>query len=277
MAERKNDEENVGATGKPPDLLSKFCEASEKHPDVMTPQRVLTMAVSMALAGSETTAISLSAIFYYLLKNPRCYAKLIEEIDAADAAGSFGTNDTIPFIESQKLVYLDSCIKEAFRLHPAAGLPLERVAPPEGLTVAGEHIPGGTIVGCSAWLLHRRAEVFGDAVDEFRPERWLEADEASLREMNGTMFHFGAGARTCIGKNISLLEIYKVVPSLLRRFRVRCGENLENQCGELSRVLTGDFQIALGEPDRAWTVRNSWFVRIVDFPVRIEGRERGGR
>lgn len=222
MAERTNTEtiEN-GGTNKPPDLLSKFQEASKKHPDIMTPARVLTMAVSMAFAGSETTAISLSAIFYYLLKNPRCYTKLMAELDAAKLEGNLGDHDIVPLAAAQKLTYLDACIKEAFRLHPAAGLPLERIVPAAGLNIAGEHIPGGTIVGCSAWVLHRRAEVFGSEPDTYRPERWIEETEEKLKEMNGTMFQFGMGARTCIGKNISLLEIYKVVPSLLLMFEVR--------------------------------------------------------
>ena len=64
-----NNGENVTATQKP-DLLSKFLKAQQDRPEIMTDRRVLTMAVSMTFAGSETTAISLSAVFYYLLKNP---------------------------------------------------------------------------------------------------------------------------------------------------------------------------------------------------------------
>jgi cytochrome P450 len=219
MQERVDAEESP--SNKPLDLLSKFQEAGKKHPEIMTPSRVLTMAVSMAFAGSETTAISLSAVFYYLLKTPRCYIKLIEELDVADLEGRLGTHDVVPWAAAQKLVYLDACIKEAFRLHPAAGLPLERITPATGLNIAGEYIPGGTIVGCSAWIVHRRAEVFGRDANIYRPERWIENTEAKLKEMNGTMFQFGMGARTCIGKNISLLEIYKLVPSVLRKFQVK--------------------------------------------------------
>ncbi|KAK5296666.1 hypothetical protein LTR16_000287 [Cryomyces antarcticus] len=102
-------------------------------------------------------------------------------------------------------------------MHPAAGLILERIVPPQGIDICGEHIPGGTIVGCNAWVLHRRPEIFGADVDACRPERWIDAPPAQLKEMKATMFQFGAGARTCIGKNISLLEVYKLVPSFLRR------------------------------------------------------------
>jgi cytochrome P450 len=204
------------------DLLSMFLKAQADRPDFMTDERVLVMAVSMAFAGSETTAISLAAAFYYLSKNPRCYYKLREEIQAAVENGTIENrpNGIVTWAESQKLPYLDACIKETFRMHPAAGLPLERVTPPQGVEICGEHIPGGTIVGCSAWVIHRRKEIYGEDVGHYRPERWLEAEKEQLKEMNACMLQFGAGPRTCIGKNISLLEVYKLVPSFLRRFEV---------------------------------------------------------
>jgi cytochrome P450 len=205
------------------DLLSMFLKAKQDRPEFMTDDRVLVMAVSMAFAGSETTAISLASVFYFLLKNPRCYHRLMTELNEAVANGTVESRSTglVTWAETQKLPYLDACIKEAFRLHPAAGLPLERVVPPQGAEICGEHIKGGTIVGCSAWIIHKRREIYGEDVDFYRPERWLEAGKEQLKEMNGTMFQFGAGARTCIGKNISLLEVYKLVPSFLRRFEVR--------------------------------------------------------
>jgi cytochrome P450 len=217
------------------DLLSKFIQAKTDHPEFMTDSLVTTMAVSMAFAGSETTAISLSAVFYYLLKNPRCMQMLLNELDISARKGHFkdNKNGVVTFTESQGLRYLDACVKESFRLHPAAGLPLERVVPPQGAEIAGEFVKGGTIVGCSAWVIHRRREIFGEDVETFRPERWLagqgsdvvddrerEMEEKRIKEMGSVMLHFGMGSRTCIGKNISLLEIYKLVPTFLRRFEV---------------------------------------------------------
>lgn len=220
---------------KQPDLLSKFIQSKTDHPEFMNDSLVTTMAVSMAFAGSETTAISLSAVFYFLLKNPACMQKVLNELDSKAREGYFKDNKfgVVTYGESQGLTYLDACVKEAFRLHPAAGLPLERVVPPQGAEIAGEFIKGGTIVGCSAWVIHRRQEIFGEDVEVYRPERWLvgqgsvvvdeeerEKDERRIKEMGGVMLHFGMGSRTCIGKNISLLEIYKLVPTFLRRFEV---------------------------------------------------------
>ncbi|KAL9626434.1 MAG: hypothetical protein Q9204_007309, partial [Flavoplaca sp. TL-2023a] len=158
------------------DLLSMFLKAKEASPTFFHDGRVLTLAVSMAFAGSETTGISLAAVFYYLIKNPKKYSRLVQEIDDAAGLGLIEERPSglISWAESQKLPYLDACIKEAFRLHPAAGLLLERVVPPQGAEICGEYIAGGTIVGCNAWVIHRRPEVFGEDVDVYRPERWLE-------------------------------------------------------------------------------------------------------
>lgn len=216
-------------TGMMPDLLSKFYQAKKDRPEFMTDKLVQTMAVSMAFAGSETTAITLAAVFYYLLKTPSAMQRLREELDQSGRDGDFNDseNGTVTWAEAQKLKYLDACIKEAFRMHPAPGLPMERIVPPAGAEIAGRHIPGGTIVGCSAWVIHRLPQIFGDDVDDFRPERWLpeegkdaDAEKERIKEMNAHMLQFGMGSRTCIGKNISLLEVYKLVPSLLRRFEV---------------------------------------------------------
>ena len=133
------------------DLLSMFLQAKDDRPDFFHDGRVLTMAVSMAFAGSETTGISLAAIFYYLLKNPPCYQRLMEEIDTAVSSHMIRDRSTrlVSWADSQKLSYLDACVKEAFRLHPAAGLPLERIVPPQGADICGEHIPGVGLFGPS--------------------------------------------------------------------------------------------------------------------------------
>ncbi|CAG8983309.1 hypothetical protein HYALB_00007437 [Hymenoscyphus albidus] len=253
-----------------PDLLSKFMQAKKARPDFMNDTLVTTMAVSMAFAGSETTAITLSAIFYYLLRNPLCLAALYRELDGREKEGFFSNpNGIVTWSESQDLPYLDACVKESFRLHPAAGLPVERVVPEPGLEIAGVFVKGGTIVGCNAWVVHRRPEIFGEDVETFRPERWLvgggvagqgvvevskevdvKAEEKRIKDMGATLLHFGMGSRTCIGKNISLLEIYKLIPSFLKMF-----------------------EVTFEDPSKDWKLINSWFVRQVNFRTKFRRRE----
>ncbi|KAF9888983.1 hypothetical protein FE257_008153 [Aspergillus nanangensis] len=210
------------------DLLTKFLESQKKDESrFFNDSRILTMTTSIALAGSDTTAISLCAIFYHLLHNPECAQKLLQEIDDAIKSGLIQDSEIFSWGDAQKLPYLDACIKETFRIHPAISLNLERVTPDEGIEICGNFIPGRTIVSCNPWVLQRRAEIFSDDVECYRPERWLidesssfETERARLNEMKATMLHFGAGTRTCLGKHIALLEMYKIVPSLLRKFDV---------------------------------------------------------
>ena len=105
-------------------------------------------------------------------------------------------------------------------MHPAVASLEERIVPPGGAVICGESIQGGTVVCTSSWTIHRDKAVFGEDADAFRPERWLEASEERRRVMERSMLHFGAGNHTCLGKNIAVREIYKLVPSLLRRFKV---------------------------------------------------------
>jgi cytochrome P450 len=220
MEERLNSPDTKPEEATRRDFLSRFMEAGEKDPDFMDAGRVLSLTAANMFAGSDTTAISLRSIFYYLLKTPEKLGKLRHELIEAEKDGLFTRADRlVRWGEANKLPYLSAVIKEALRIHPAAGLLLERVVPPSGVTLNGRYIPASTIVGCNAWTIHRNKKVFGEDADEFRPERWLE-DPANAAEMNQFLFTFGAGARTCIGKNISYLEMYKLVPAILRTFDV---------------------------------------------------------
>ncbi len=92
-------------------------------------------------AGSDTTGISMTAIIYYLMKNPHCLQRLREEIDTAVMEGNLSNPAT--FQEGQKLPYLQATIKEALRLHAAVGQILSRVVPVGGAQLAGRHFPQG--------------------------------------------------------------------------------------------------------------------------------------
>ena len=231
------------------DLLDKFLKAKETHPKALTEREVLSLSLTMVLAGAETmldfsanlprpqshpslwwipanlfsshSSITLTALFYYILKNPACYAKLQHELDTQLPARDLSSlKCDVEFTLAQKLPYMHACIQENFRMHPASSVLLERVVPPAGANIGGEQIPGGTVVGVSSWTAHRNKEVFGEDAKIFRPERWLEASEEQVRLMEKSMLHFGAGNHLCLGRNISAREIYKLVPSLLRTFKV---------------------------------------------------------
>lgn len=202
------------------DFLSRFQEAHQKDPAFITEQRVLALTVANLFAGSDTTAITLRTIFHQLLSQPAMLTRLLAELPDKKADSS---SPLVTWDEARQMPYLGAVIKEALRWHPAAGLPLERVVPSNSATqqlCGGVGVPAGTVVGCSAWVLHRDESVFGARPGEFWPERWLVVQGQALAAMNNALFAFGAGARTCAGRNVALLEMYKLVPAVLRTFEV---------------------------------------------------------
>ncbi|KAF9890027.1 hypothetical protein FE257_006707 [Aspergillus nanangensis] len=184
----------------------------------MTDRELLNHLSNNLLAGSDTTGISLRSIFYYLMRNPSTYRKLVAEIDEADAKGAL--SEYVTYAECLQLQYLQAVIKEALRLHPAVQMPLERIVPEGGVTVCKVYLPAGTTVGVNPLVIHHNTDVFGADADKFRPERWIESPEAQLKAMERSFLAFGHGSRTCIGKNISILEMGKLVPQILRHFDV---------------------------------------------------------
>lgn len=135
-------------------------------------------------AGSDTTAILMRAVFYYLFMNPQSLQALIIELDTALVAGELSR--IVSWKEAQALPYLDACIKEASRLHPPFGLPLERVVPKLGTIICGQYLPSGTVVGMNAWVVHRDKDVFGQDSNIWRPERWF-CDALTRRKMENSL------------------------------------------------------------------------------------------
>nr|POE72189.1 cytochrome p450 monooxygenase [Quercus suber] len=184
------------------DILSRLQATQKEKPSEMNDNAVTSMVTSNIFAGSDTTAISTRAIIYYLLKNPECKHKFVQEIDDRKAQGKL--SDPVKLSEAEKMPYLQAVMYEALRLHPAVGMSLPRVTPEGGATIAGRYIPAGTVIGANPWVVHRSEEVYGEDVEAFRPERWLTEDNG---DMHRFFFAFGSGARMCLGRNISWMEM----------------------------------------------------------------------
>jgi cytochrome P450 len=236
----------------PSDLAWKFLKTHITDPAKMTYKDVFTMCQSNIGAGSDTTALTLSATLYYLLKYPATYKRLQQEIDEAVSMSKI--SNPITFKEAQQLPYLQAVIREALRIHSATGLPLSRIVPPTGATIANYQFPAGATVGINSWVAHRNKEVYGSDAFGWRPERWLEIDASGRGgEIERYFFAFGMGSRTCIGKNISLLEISKLIPQLLRTF---------------------DFELDDELVHNEWKSASRWFVKPDNFRGRVMVRNK---
>lgn len=232
-----------------PDFVSKALKI-EANADDGDNKTVWGTSLANLIAGSDTTTVTLNGIYFHLLTHPDSFAKLRAELDDATANGQL--SDPVTFAETQKLPYLQAVLREGMRMHPATGSPMWRRVPAGGETICGYYFPEGCNVGINSWVAHHNRDVYGADADEFRPERWLETDEAKLKDMNAYFMSFGLGSRTCIGKNISLLEIAKVVPLLVRGFDV----SLVGERGKWKEL----------------PARNAWFVKQKDFVVDVQQR-----
>ncbi|EXJ59424.1 uncharacterized protein A1O5_12305 [Cladophialophora psammophila CBS 110553] len=228
------------------DLLSRFFQVQRENPgkfDDLDLQVTITVNI---FAGSDTTSIALRAILYYAITNPRCYDKLLLELDEAVRSGRISKQTTLA--EAQSLPYLQACIKEAMRLHPSLGTQHTRYVPEGGVVLAGTYLPARTTVGINSWVMHSQTAIFGPDADQYRPERWIDGDKSL---MDRHFMSFGYGAHMCLGKNIALLEINKVIPQILLHYHLR-----------------------LAHPeDGGWSCTSHTFVQQRKFHVIVERRK----
>jgi cytochrome P450 len=211
--------------------------------------------MSNLTAGAHSTAIATRAVLYYALKHPDVLKKMEDKVLATPEVSG---DSPVAFQTARVLTYLDATINEALRMHPAISMTMERYVPPEGLHLPdGSFVPAGTIVGINPFIVNRNKAVFGQDADTFRPERWLRGEteamtdyQARLTLMHNTDLTFGAGSRICIGKHIAIMQVFKVVATLVRRYHME-----------------------LVEPEKEWHVVNSWFVRQTGLKVRLSRRD----
>ncbi|KAM3526846.1 hypothetical protein NHJ13051_003226 [Beauveria bassiana] len=234
---------------KPKSFLDRMLDQNEQDPNKVTDNHISSMGLINVVAGADTTAITLTAIFYYLMRTPNALTKLREEVDEMCKDGKIDQSGHVRFQDAKNMPYLQAVITEGMRLHSVGGLPLWRDVAEGGVELGGQYFPEGTTVGVNGWCAHYNESVFGEDAHEFRPERWLVKDEDKLKQMNAYYLPFGLGSRACIGRHISILEMSKIVPLLVKKY---------------------DFEAVNG--DAPWKTRNVWFVKPVDFRVMVKRR-----
>lgn len=133
----------------PVDMITRFLRVQDQDPSKINKDEIASVGMMNIGAGSDTTSISLTSVFFNLLKCPRTLERLKAEIKEYETKGAI--SDPVKFSEAQNMPYLQAVVKEALRMHPATGLILGRVVPPEGATLAGQYFNPGV----SPHLRHR--------------------------------------------------------------------------------------------------------------------------
>lgn len=175
----------------------------------LTQQEAESESHLQIMAGSDSTSTAMRVTFMHIVANPVAYSKLRAEIDAAIDRGAV-SHPVIKHTEAMQLPYLQACIWEGLRICPPLFGLQSKMAPPQGETVNGTFFPRGTEIATCPSMVTRRKDIYGDDVDIFRPERWIEADASTRAKYERTTdVIFGSGRFVCLGRNIAWMELNK--------------------------------------------------------------------
>lgn len=188
------------------DLLQTFLEAVTDEGKPLDLEYLRAELLLVMLAGADTTGTTFQAIIHFLLTHPSAYDRMMEEIDTATRKGLI--SDMPQYDEVlQHLPFYVGCVKETMRLCPAPASFIPRLVSEPGLDLYGQFVPPGMEIASDPRLVQRDRRLYGDDADEFKPERWLDAEKAML--YNKYNLTFGYGTRGCLGKDIAMMELFK--------------------------------------------------------------------
>ena len=177
------------------DLLSRLLLAQQEDGRPMSDRQLRDEAMTLYLAGHETTALTLAWSWYLLSQHRRVEEKLVSEWQRVLK----GATPTAQHL--QRLPYTAAVIAESMRLFPPVYV-IGREATTE-LELGGYRVKPGYTVLMSQWVNHRDQNYFPDP-EEFRPERWQ--DGLAKRLPKFAYYPFGGGQRICVGSTFALFE-----------------------------------------------------------------------
>jgi len=197
--------------GAPPSTRYNFL--NELAHETSDPTVLRDNALTMLIAGQDTTASALSNLWFQLARHPKIYAKL-----AADVATLDGKVPSYDWLKNN--TYLRWCVYESMRTYPVTPIKPPRSSNKDTVLPRGGgkdgrsplFVPKGTRIFDSLWHTSTRQDLWGEDAEEFRPERW----EGRMHGWNFTPF--GGGARICIGQQFALVETYFVTVRLMQKY-----------------------------------------------------------
>jgi cytochrome P450 len=194
------------------DLLSMLLAAQDHEGGTggLSDVQIRDEALTLLLAGHETTANALTWTWYLLSQHPDVDRRLHAEVDRA-LGGRLPTLADLP-----RLPLVERAIVEAMRLYPPAWVVGRRAIEP--YDVGGYVLPRRAMIFMSPWVLHRDARFF-DHPERFDPDRWTPAMRAQLPKF--AYFPFGGGTRQCIGEQFAMMELALVIATVAARWRLR--------------------------------------------------------
>ncbi|KAJ1418370.1 Cytochrome P450 [Sesbania bispinosa] len=181
------------------------------------------VAFNLFVAGRDTIASALTWFFWLVATNPLVEAKILEEMKDNNLVGNNNKKGVLCMEEMENLVYLHGAICEALRLFPP--IPIERKqAIKADILPSGHRIDPNTVILFSLYAMGRSEEIWGKDCLEFKPERWISERGSIVYVPSYKFISFNAGPRTCLGKDLSFIQMKMVATSILLNYRVQLVE-----------------------------------------------------
>jgi cytochrome P450 len=191
------------------DLLGVLLSAQDDLGGTMSDRQLRDEAMTLFLAGHETTALALAYTFYLLSTHPAAEQRVREELDRV-------LGDRLPTADDVKqLAYTERVLKESMRLYPPAWTTGRQAE--ADVVVGGYRVPKGSQLLLSQWIVHRDRRFFPDP-EAFDPDRWLPERAKTLPKY--AYFPFGGGPRVCIGNHFAMMEATLILAVVLKRYHL---------------------------------------------------------
>ncbi|KAI0017858.1 benzoate 4-monooxygenase cytochrome P450 [Xylariomycetidae sp. FL0641] len=190
-------------------VFADLMETKTLPPEEKTIYRLSGEGFNFLLAGTETTAASLTVITFHLLDKPQIYAKLMSTLEGMNP-------DNLKWSELEQIPYIWAIIHESLRMMPGVSHRSARIAREEDLVYRSEDgsvewvIPRGTPIGMTSMINHWNEALFPNP-DEFNPDRWLLDNGQPNHALEKRLIAFSRGTRDCIGRQLAYCEIYIMV------------------------------------------------------------------
>ncbi|TLD15700.1 uncharacterized protein PgNI_00007 [Pyricularia grisea] len=201
--------------GSRPDIIESLLNNKEGIKIDM--ERLVQNSTLLIAAGSETTAILLTATTYLLLTNPEAYDKVTDEVRS-----SFSDPSEINLTSVNKLSYMLACLDEALRIFPVVPSWLPRRVTKHEAVINGNVIPQGTLVATWQWPMYHSEKNFSKPL-EYHPERFLGDPEFSRDRLDAVQ-PFSTGHADCIGRNLAYSEMRLILARILFSFDLKLAD-----------------------------------------------------
>ncbi|KAI1170588.1 isotrichodermin C-15 hydroxylase [Nemania sp. FL0916] len=202
----------------------------------------------LIIAGSDTTSTAMAATLFYLVRNTQALQKASEEVRSKFS----GVEEITQGARLTGCTYLRACIDEAMRMSPSVGGIAPREVLPGGITIDGESVPAGVVVGTPHYTIHHNSAYYPQPFT-YMPERWVAGAAGPRKLVSAGAFDavseqdvalaqsafcpFSVGPRGCIGKGLAYIELTTSLARLLFLYDLRKAAGLDP---------------AEGRPDREW-------------------------